>query len=362
MQLHALLRSRTVPADVRLRAQIVLLKVQGSDEEMIAARAGVSRRTVRKWWKRFGQDGIDGLYDEPRSGRPRVELDRQIEKTLWQSGGEQDSDWSCRSLARKAGISKSSAQRILRYVSDGGRLEWPGLPAIARLTDRVRDIIAVVLAPPVLAIVLGVLDDPHILWAGTGLASVPADLGYLRGTTGNGVDTSPITLPVALDVANGRLSNHASMTPGEFLMSTVGATIHRVSQISSAVPLDVIVNGQDVCREKVVSKWLGKHEDIGFYCTADSGCWMKQLEMRWTIISQQARCRGSFSSSRLLAGKVEQFLSCHREGTEGFSWIATRESIHAKRTRLLRFRPRPGYSLDPSEDELDDDWLPEDGL
>jgi hypothetical protein len=54
------------------RARIVLAAAGGLENVEIAERVGVDVNTVSKWRKRFFDDGIDGLSDRHRSGRPRT--------------------------------------------------------------------------------------------------------------------------------------------------------------------------------------------------------------------------------------------------------------------------------------------------
>jgi transposase len=65
-----LARSRTAPVRVVERARIVALAAQGWRAPGIAAKMGVSERTVRRWVKRFTAQGVAGLADAPRCGRP----------------------------------------------------------------------------------------------------------------------------------------------------------------------------------------------------------------------------------------------------------------------------------------------------
>ncbi len=56
-----------------LRCRIVLLCADsGRTNTEIAARLGVSPRTVGKWRRRFVERRLDGLHDEPRPGAPRT--------------------------------------------------------------------------------------------------------------------------------------------------------------------------------------------------------------------------------------------------------------------------------------------------
>jgi transposase len=65
-----LARSRTAPVRMVERARIVDLAAHGWRVPGIAAELEVSQRTVRRWVKRFTAQGLAGLGDAPRSGRP----------------------------------------------------------------------------------------------------------------------------------------------------------------------------------------------------------------------------------------------------------------------------------------------------
>ncbi len=56
---------------VSQRAPLILLSAQRRTVPELASFFGMSRATVRFWIRRFNVHGPAGLYDEPRSGRPR---------------------------------------------------------------------------------------------------------------------------------------------------------------------------------------------------------------------------------------------------------------------------------------------------
>ncbi len=70
--LETRVRKRTAEHRQVVRAQIVLAAADGEENATIAARLGVALNTVIKWRKRFFEEGMDGLEDRPRSGRPPV--------------------------------------------------------------------------------------------------------------------------------------------------------------------------------------------------------------------------------------------------------------------------------------------------
>ena len=64
-------RTPTAPYRQVLRAKVVLLAAADHSNAHIAERLQVTGNTVRKWRRRFSQQGLVGLRDRPRSGRPR---------------------------------------------------------------------------------------------------------------------------------------------------------------------------------------------------------------------------------------------------------------------------------------------------
>ena len=65
-------RAYTAPHHQVMRAKIVLLAAAGVENTVIADRLDVGVQLVSKWRKRFFEEGLDGLKDRQRTGRPRV--------------------------------------------------------------------------------------------------------------------------------------------------------------------------------------------------------------------------------------------------------------------------------------------------
>lgn len=53
-----------------IRAKIVLYAAEGLQNKEIALRLDTARQIVSKWRKRFFEQRLDGLVEEPRRGRP----------------------------------------------------------------------------------------------------------------------------------------------------------------------------------------------------------------------------------------------------------------------------------------------------
>jgi len=116
-QLRSIARSRELPRGFVRRARMVLLSARGVSNTQIAVRFGTSAPRVSFWRHRYRQQGIAGLYDEVRPGRPRMHDDAQIATLInkaLKAMPREAARWSVRSLSMETGISKSA---VHRYIS-----------------------------------------------------------------------------------------------------------------------------------------------------------------------------------------------------------------------------------------------------
>ena len=104
--LRALAEASSVPVQIVQRAKMVLCSADNAKPSAIAKQIGVSTSRVREWIKRFNAEGLLGLFDLPRSGRPR-EYDGQqalrvveVATTLPADLGLPINTWSLRHLQR----------------------------------------------------------------------------------------------------------------------------------------------------------------------------------------------------------------------------------------------------------------------
>jgi transposase len=159
-------KRRSTAQGLALRARIVLACAAGGSNVAVAARLGVNYKTVSRWRSRFLRQRLDGLADEPRPGVPRSITDAQVEdvvvRTL-EEVPEGSTHWSKRELARQAGISATSVQRIWRSSGlQPWRTETFKVSPDPLLIDKIRDVVGLYLAPPVNAAVFSVDEKPQI--------------------------------------------------------------------------------------------------------------------------------------------------------------------------------------------------------
>ena len=73
-KLESLLRAGSTPQALAKRIQIVLRAAKPDDPSnvQISGELGCNRHTVSLWRNRYAEQGLPGLQDAPRSGRPPV--------------------------------------------------------------------------------------------------------------------------------------------------------------------------------------------------------------------------------------------------------------------------------------------------
>src|SRR5215210_3666402 len=101
------LRSPSLKAGLAQRARVVLLAADGVGTREIARRLGLSKPAVIGWKRRYASDGIAGLADRPKSGRPPTIDPMAIVLATLEPPPPQlgVTHWSSRLLARHLGVS-----------------------------------------------------------------------------------------------------------------------------------------------------------------------------------------------------------------------------------------------------------------
>src|SRR5258708_3627241 len=139
----------------------------GESDVAIAQRLSVNRNTVILWRRRFGEEGLDGLWDiAPGRGRkPRYPIDKIaaiVDATL-QTKPAGMTHWSCRTMAESQGVSKSTVNNIWRaHNLQPHRTKTFKLSRDPKCLDKMTDVVGLYLKPPQQAIILAEAERSQI--------------------------------------------------------------------------------------------------------------------------------------------------------------------------------------------------------
>ena len=155
--LQSWLRAPSVRAGLAQRARIVLLAADGVTVKDIVERVGVSKPTVIAWKKRYAAEGVAGLRDRPKPGRPVTVDEVAVVLATLEPPPERlgVTHWSSRLLADHLGISNVWVARIWRkWGLQPWRRETFKFSTDPQLEAKVRDVVGLYLNPPDRAVVL----------------------------------------------------------------------------------------------------------------------------------------------------------------------------------------------------------------
>jgi putative transposase len=336
-ELEALAGSRSLPAGLVRRADVVLLGAAGMDNSAVARKTGLTRQTVAKWRERFRQQGLMGLYDELRTGRPRSIEDEQVmtllKTTLETAATDGGTHWSCRSAARATGMSKSTVNRVWKaFGVQPHRQKHFKLSNDPFFVEKLVDIVGLYLNPPDHAMVLCVDEKSQCQALERTQPMLPLGLGYVEGVTHDYVRHGTTTLFAALDVATGKVISQCSPRHRHQEL------LQFLRYIDANVPpdLDIHLVLDNYCTHKHAQtrRWLADRPRYHVHYTPTYSSWLNQVEIWFNIVTNRAIRRGSFRSVRQLVERIETYRDHYNEHAHPFVWVATSESILAKVTRL----------------------------
>jgi len=172
-ELERIVRSRRGERRMVERAAVVLAAAEGLPAREIAARVGCSMKLVGRWRSRYERDGLDGLLDRPRSGRPLTHgaqtrallIAKACTRPPDTPEGQRRERWTHRELGEAVGISESQAHVILsRADIKPHRTEYWVMTDFDQsyFEERTSEVCGLYLDPPAGALVLSIDEKTSI--------------------------------------------------------------------------------------------------------------------------------------------------------------------------------------------------------
>lgn len=339
VHLLSIANSRSLPHGIVQRAQIVLASAEGESNASIARRLRLSNMTVGKWRKRYLDNGIEGLHDELRAGRPRTHEDERVAEvinTALQNEPPDGTHWSVRSMAKETGVSKSTVQRWFDLFGvQPHRQRHFKLSNDPFFVEKVRDIVGLYLNPPDHALVLCVDEKSQIQALDRTQPMLPMGLGYVEGVTHDYIRHGTTTLFAALDIASGEVI--AQCKPRHRHQEFLSFLRHIEANVPEDLDVHLIADNYATHKHPKVKAWLAKRPRYHIHFTPTYASWINQVERWFGIITQKAIRRGTFSNVKDLVAKINTFVEHYNADARPFVWTATAESILAKIERLCSY-------------------------
>jgi transposase len=331
--LEGWLRSPSLRAGLAQRARIVLLAADGVGTGEIVHRVGVSKPAVIRWKRRYASDGLAGLDDKPKSGRPpRIDPMAIVLATLEPPPERLGvTHWSSRLLAKRLGVSDFTVSTTWKkWGLQPWRSQTFKFSTDPELEAKIRDVVGLYLNPPDKAIVLCIDEKSQVQALDRTAPILPLRPGIPEKQTHDYVRHGTTTLFAALEVATGRVTDacYPRHRNEEFLRF-----LGQVAKAYPRVKLHIVVDNYATHKHPNVQAWLARNKRITLHFTPTSGSWLNMVEIFFGIITRQAIRRGTFTSVKDLIGAIEVFIDGWNERCEPFIWTKTADQIIPHATR-----------------------------
>jgi transposase len=324
-------RRATTAQFLALRSRIILRCADGRTNLQVATELGTSEGTVARWRTRFIEARLDGLVDEPRSGRPPSILLDQVEdvvvRTLETTPGK-DTHWSRASMAKRTGLSKSTIGRIWKrfdlkpHLQDGFKVSTDPL-----FVEKVVDVVGLYHNPPEKAVVLCVDEKSQIQALDRSQPVLPMMPGMPERRTHDYVRYGVTSLFAAFNIADGTVVSaiyrrHRALEFRKFLI-----------RIDKAVPADLdihlVCDNYATHNTPEIRAWLAKHPRFHLHFTPTGSSWMNQVERWFGVLTDKLIRRGVHRSVEALEADIRAWIETYNEDPRPFVWTKTADEILA---------------------------------
>ncbi len=326
-------RSPSIRAGLAQRARVVLLAADGLGTTDIVRRVGLSKPAVIGWKRRYAAEGIAGLDDRAKPGRPRVIDQTEIVLATLEPPPEAlgVTHWSSRLLAKHLGVSDFTVTTTWKKWSlQPWRVETFKFSTDPDLEAKIKDVVGLYLNPPDKAIVLCVDEKSQVQALDRTAPVLPIRPGIPEKQTHDYVRHGTTTLFAALEVATGKVTDAC------FPRHRNEEFLRFLQQVAKAYPrkkLHIVVDNYATHKHPNVAAWLAKNPRITLHFTPTSGSWLNMVEIFFGIITRQAIRRGTFTSVKDLVAAIGIFIDGWNDRCAPFVWTKTADQIIPKATR-----------------------------
>ena len=332
VQLESVVGDRNTPQKHVWRARIILLTADGIGTNGIVRAVGKDKTAIWRWQERFMQAGVDGLArDKTRPSRipplPAETIDRVIALTNADPPHEA-THWTAAAMAKAAGISPSSVQRIWKaHGLAPHRVRSFKLSNDPKFAEKLKDVVGLYIDPPAHAVVLSVDEKSQIQALDRTQPGLPMKKGRAGTMTHDYKRHGTTTLFAALDVLEGKvlgrcMQRHRHQEFVRFLNA-----IERDVQVGKLV--HVILDNYATHKHPKVREWLTRHPRFTFHFTPTSCSWANAVEGFFAKLTRRRLKRGVFKSIVDLQTAVNRFITEANTQSKPFVWTKHPDTILA---------------------------------
>ena len=303
----------SLPYKIVRRARAALLH-ELSGTTRAAKMIGSAVSTARRWYRRYLKNGIDGLKDLPRSGRPRAfnaRLRLEVVAVVCQKPAESFlpgvTHWSIRDLAMMLprllpvkSISSETVRSILKeHHLKPHRIEYYLTKTDPEFFSKAERILDIYQHPPEDGVVLSVDERTAIQVLERLYAGKPLRPGYPEKVEFHYKRHPTFTLLAGLCIQNGHVFGQCYQRHTQYQFLDF---MQQLADFYAETKLYIILDNLNTHKTRLVKNWLSEQNGrIEFIFTPFHGSWLNQIEIWFNIL--QRKCLSRMNSSSTDEGK-----------------------------------------------------------
>jgi transposase len=322
------------------RARVVLLCAEGVALRRIAGMVGMDQHQVGEWRRRFLANRLEGLGDQPRSGRPRrLGHDQRLEMAVIATSERDPADpvatWSYfevtqELIRRGVEVSVSQVWRVLRAMDiDLSKVRgWLNRRDDPAFWERVRDICGLYLDPPERALVLSVDEKTSIQAKQRKHPDHQPRGGKWRRREFEYIRHGTASLHAALDVHSGEVL--AAPIPGKNDSTNFCAFLDDIERaVDPTLIVHVILDNGSSHVSRQTKAWFAAHPRWVVHYTPPHASWVNQVELFFSILQRKVIANGNFISRQDLIDKLLAFITNYDQTANPFKWTYAADPLVA---------------------------------
>jgi transposase len=354
-------QGQKTPYRDKVRARIVLLAAQRWSNAAIAGDVGVSVDTVRTWRGRFATQGLAGLVDRARSGRPARFTPVQIAQVkalacqLPRDVGAPLSRWSCPELAREAvaqGVMAAvSASTVRRWLAREAIKPWqfrswlfPQDPDFTTKAERVLDLYerrwqGRTLGPR--EFVISSDEKTSVQARCRCHPSLPPGRSRMMRVNHEYERGGALAYLAAYDVGRarvfGRCASSTGITP---FMALVEQVMTREPYASAKRVFWIVDNGSSHRGQAAVDRLAARFPNAVMVHTPLHASWLNQVEVFFSVVQRKVVAPNDFTNLGQVEQRLADFEKRYNQTATPFQWKFTRDDLHDLLRRIDQHEER----------------------
>lgn len=356
-RLKQLAYSHTAPYQQVIRVRIVLDAAHGYSNAKISRRRGVTVDTVRLWRGRYADEGMKGLADRPRSGRPpkftpvQVAEIKALACQLPAETGVPLSRWSCPDLAGEvvargiaAAISASTVRRILAAdaLKPWQYQTWIFIrdPDFAAKASKVLDLYARTWDG------LSLGDDEYVISADEKTSiqarcrchpTLPPGAARMMRVNHDYERGGALAYQAAYDVHRARVFGRCSATTGIVpFMDLVEQVMTQEPYASAKRVFWVVDNGSSHRGKAAADRLTARFPNAVMVHTPVHASWLNQVEIFFSIVQRKVVSPNDFTDLDEVRKRLRAFEDRYNVTAQPFQWKFTTTDLDDLLARLDR--------------------------